>query len=33
MTRPAKGTDFFNNSQRYHYELRSLLTENFALTD
>jgi transposase len=24
--------DFFNNPQRYHRELRSLLTENFALT-
>jgi transposase len=24
--------DFFNNPQRYHQELRSLLTENFALT-
>ena len=24
--------DFFNNPQRYHHELRSLLTENFAIT-
>ena len=28
----AACNDFFNNPQRYHCELRSLLTENFALT-